>query len=279
MGYIDFIKRLRPITGDQLEDETIDTDQIADGAITSDKLAANAVVLADIEDGTITNGKLSSTAVTESVTVAKTFTHASLSDTAGVLGSQLGKGTLHQTKTSIGHANGTPVIAVLPPGALLVDAWVVCTETYDATAPTINIGYSGSTDVILPTASISKTSGNVSGDDPSVRGTDLWVPGVFSGGSLSAGSQTKTPAAIGLGTQTTTAGPPADFTVTAWPALASGGDWSVTQGTLTPATITTYGHARRKFYATSTTVIATIAGASGNTAGTMDVYLTYIQTA
>jgi len=239
MGYRDFIARLFPITGEQLDSKTVTYDKIADNTITANQVAAGAIVAAGITNGTITNNKLASTAVTEAVTVAKTFTNASLSDTAGIrgtqlasaaaiAGTQLGFGTLHQVKTAIAHSNATPTIAALPAGALLLDVWTVCTETYDATAPTIDIGYVSYASVILPTASIGKTATNVSGDNPSVRGTDLWVPGAQDG----------------------------------TPGFA----------------VQTYGHPRVKFYATATTVIATIAGASGNTTGTMDVYLSYLQT-
>lgn len=260
-----------------------------------------------IPDASITNAKLAATAVTESKTVAKTLTKASLSDTAGILGSQLsatagiagtqlGAGTLHQVKTSIGHANATPTIVALPAGALLCDVWTVCTATYDATAPTIDIGYSGAASAILPTASIGKTVTNVSGDDPAVRGTDLYVPGAQSStagdwtvtqGTLSGGDwtytpgtltpddwtvtdftqgaeiQTKTAASLGAGSQTKT-----NMSLSAGSQTKTASNWAVS----------TFGHPRKKFYATATTVIATIAGASGNTTGTMDVYLSYLQT-
>jgi len=252
MGWREFIARLYPITGEQLDDETVTYDKIADATITADKIAAGAIVAAGIAAGTITNDKLDASAVTEAVTVAKTFTHASLADAAGILGSQLsgsaniagtqlasnaaiagsqlGVGALHQVKTSIGHANATPAIAVLPAFSVLIDVFTYCTETYTATIPTIDIGYAGggNSNKILPTASIGKTITNVSGDDPAVRGTDLYVAGAQNGTGV--------------------------YDVTTW------------------------AHPKPKFYAAQTTVIATIAGGTGN-AGTMDVYLSYIQTA
>lgn len=203
--------------------------QVAPLSITTAKLAANAVTAAKIYAATITTAEIATNAgIVNGQLAAKTIAYDRIAD-GTITNSQLGAGTLHEVKTSIGHANGTPTIAVLPAGALLTAAWVVCTQTYDATAPTVNIGYAGSTDVIIPTASITKTAGVVSGTDPAVLGTDLWVPGAQDG----------------------------------TPGFA----------------VTTYGHARNKFYAAQTTVIATIAGASGNTTGTADVYLNYIQTA
>jgi len=209
------------VTAAKIANATITTTQIsATAAITGSQLAAAAAIA-----GTqlAANAAIAGTQLASNAAIAGTQLAASaniagtqLSSSAAIAGTQLGVGCLHQVKTSIGRANGTPTIAVLPAGSILTDVITVCTEAYDATAPTVNIGYAGggNSDKILPTASITKTLNAVSGEDVTTRGTDLFST-----------------------------------------------------------------NAKRKYYAAQTTVIATIAGASGNSTGTMDVILSYLQTA
>jgi predicted phage tail protein len=218
------------VTAAKIANATITTTQIsATAAITGSQLAAAAAIAgtqlasnaAIAGTQLASNAAIAGTQLAANAAIAGTQLAAAaniagtqLSSSAAIAGTQLGVGCLHQVKTSIGHANGTPTIAVLPAGSILTDVMTVCTEAYNATAPTVNIGYAGSTDVILPTASITKTLDAVSGEDVTTRGTDLFST-----------------------------------------------------------------NAKRKYYAAQTTVIATIAGASGNTTGTMDVILSYLQTA
>jgi hypothetical protein len=98
----------------------------------------------------------------------------------------------------------------------------------------------------------------------------LYVAGVFNGGSLSAGSQTKTPVAIGGGTQGE------DKSITAWPTVTTPDNWTNTQGTLTPATITTWAHPRSTWQANDTIYNAYLTNSSG-TVGLLDVYIFYLR--
>ena len=123
-------------------------------------------------------------------------------------------GAFKTTRAVVTYNGGAAqAVATLPAGSVLYDVITVCTIAFTATAPSIDIGYAGSTNVILPTASVTKTLNAISGEDESTRGTDLYST-----------------------------------------------------------------HARRKYYAASTDVIATVAGGSGN-AGSLTVILFYMDTA
>lgn len=218
----------------------IDTPQLYDGSVTIDKL-----------DPTLTTDLLAAL-----LTVSQ--------------------GTIYYAGYTAGNGTqniGTPI----PYGAIITGAVIEQLDDWDG-SPTINIGTGTDADCYIPNASISKSKSAVTGDDPASLGVALWVPGAYTGGSLSAGSQTKTPVVIGAGTQTVTVGPPADFTVTAWPAVTTPDNWTVTQGTLTPAAISTWGHPRTTYVGKTYDAqpIATVTGTNA-TKGAALVTIYYIQ--
>jgi hypothetical protein len=165
---------------------------------------------------------------------------------------------------------GTKEVGIIPAYSLLTGCIAITTTAFNGNI-TINIGDAGDTDGILPDASITKTLNAVSGEDPATYGVYLW----------------------NVGAQTKTAG---DYSVTAWPALTTGGDWTVapldsqpqTQ-TKTPAAlsgagtqtktatnwaVTTYGHAKQKLYTADTLINATVAQTT-TTVGMLVVYILY----
>jgi len=208
MGFRQFISRLYPITGEQLDAATITADKIAADAIVAAGIKDGSVTVNKIGVGAVTNAKLDASAVTEAVTVAKTFTHASLADAAGILGSQLsgsaniagtqlasnaaiagtqlaagaaiagsqlGVGALHSVKGTVTwNGAATQAIATLPAGALLLNAISVCTATFNGSGPSpaVTVGYTASTAVIITACGLTAT--NVTGDTYSTLGSDLF---------------------------------------------------------------------------------------------------------
>jgi hypothetical protein len=175
-----------------------------------------------------------------------------------------------------------PFASTIPAGSFLSACIISCRTAFTGDG-TVTIGRTGAQTGVLADANITKTLGAVSGEDPALYGTDLWVPGVqttltqtkttgdytvtqfptvstaddwtVTVWSATAGTQTKTPVALHTPAQTTTA---SNWTVTASP------------------TVTTYAHPKRKWCAAATQYNAYCATAgSPGTAGILDCYLFY----
>lgn len=223
-----------------MPENIIDTPQIFDGAVTQDKLApALALTLASF-----------------------------------VIGQSQGTIYYKGYGSTKDHPvdNTTQNIGIpIPYGSLIIGAVIENLDDWDGSA-SINIGTGSDTDCYIPNASITKSKGDAIGDDPATLGVALWVPGAYTGGSLSAGSQTKTPVVIGSGMQD------GDKTVTAWPAVTTPDNWTVTQGTLTPAAISTWGHPRNTYVGKTydAQAIATVNG-TGATKGASLVTIFYLR--
>lgn len=140
-----------------------------------DAIGDMVISLGVMPPASVTNAMLAATAVTEAVTVAKTFTHTSLADAAGILGSQLGAGTVHQVKGTVTY-NGaaTQAIATLPAGAILLEAIAVCTTAFNGTGPSpaVTVGYASNQTKVIPTCTL--TLNAVTGENPSTLGADLY---------------------------------------------------------------------------------------------------------
>jgi hypothetical protein len=173
--------------------------------------------------------------------------------------------------TQIDKTAGTIPIGTIPAKSILQKCITVATTAFDGNFA-VTIGDAGDADGILANANVTKTIGAVSGEDPATCGAYLWTPGVqtATAGDFSvtawpsittpdnwevtavdpdtgAVTQTKTPTAIGSGTQTTTAT-----------------NWAVT----------TYGHPRHKWYAADTVINAYVTQTT-TTVGALDVYVFY----
>jgi hypothetical protein len=171
--------------------------------------------------------------------------------------------------TALAPTKTVPFNGVVPGGSLVTGCIISCRTAFTGDG-TVTIGTTAAE--ILANANITKTLHAISGEDPALYGTDLWVPG----------------------SQTTTAG---DYSVTAWQTLTAAGDWTVTSfvptytqtktptaisatGTQTKTatnwTVGTYGHPKMKWCANDTQYNAYChtAGSPG-TAGILDCYLFY----
>ena len=180
----------------------------------------------------------------------------------------------HGLEADEGTTTILPFSGVVPAGCIVTGCIITCREAFDG-GETVTIGRSGFTASILADANITKTLNAVSGEDPSLYGSDLWV----------GGSQTKT------------AG---DYSVTAWPTITTADDWTVTvwsatagtqtktpvvigSGTQTKTatnwTVGTYAHPKVKYCNVDTQYNAyrtqTETSAEAGTTGILDCYLFY----
>jgi hypothetical protein len=162
------------IDGSKLDSGSIEELEIGPGVITNTEIATNAgIVGTKLAAKTVTYDRIADNTITESQVTAKALTHASLSDTAGVLGSQLGAGTLHSVKGTVTWNGGaTQAIATLPAGALLLNAISVCNVQFNGTSPTVTVGYTASQAVIITSCTL--TTAAVTGETYSTLGTDLF---------------------------------------------------------------------------------------------------------
>ena len=159
-----------------------------------------------------------------------------------------------------------PIGNVVPGGSLVTGCVAVATTGFDGNAA-ITIGRTSAQTSLIPSPTL--TVGAVTGDDPSTCGTDLWVAGSQSttAGNWTATfptittsddwtvtdftghTQTKTPTAIGAGSQTKTA---ANFAVS------------------------TYAHPKNHWCANDTQYNAYLTNTTG-TVGELDVYIFYVR--
>jgi hypothetical protein len=129
----------------------------------------------DLADKAITTAKLNDQAVTPTKIQNASITTTQVSPTAGILGSQLGAGTVHQVKGTVTWNGGaTQAIAILPAGAILLQAISVCTTAFDGSAPSpgVTIGYSGNQTKIITASTL--TLNAVTGEVASSLGADLY---------------------------------------------------------------------------------------------------------
>jgi hypothetical protein len=107
----------------------------------------------------------------------------------------------HGLEADEGTTTTLPFSGVVPSGSMVTGCIITCREAFDG-GETVTIGRSGFTASILADANITKTLNAVSGEDPALYGSDLWV----------------------TGSQTVTAG---DYSVTAWPAVTTPDAWAL----------------------------------------------------
>ena len=171
--------------------------------------------------------------------------------------------------TGIGFTAGTSKITDIPAGSVVLGAYAVCTATFDSDTA-ITIGRATAQTSLLPAPGL--TLGNVTGTNPSTDyGSDLWQTGTHTPGSLSAGSQTKTPSAWAL----TALHVGADSNMDSHTQGSTAGDWTNTQGSFTAGAVTTWACPLTKYCATKTTYNAYITSTAG-TVGSLNVYILYI---
>ena len=241
-----------------------------------------------------TGDLLATNTITEDNIVPGTITTQSISNSAGITADQLAEGVITQdTRTPIGFAEitglpltaskltpGTYPICTVPGGSLVIGCIAVARVAFDGDTA-ITLGRSAAPTSLMATPTLAPIN-SVTGDDPSVLGTDLWVPG----------AQTTL-------TQTKTAG---DYTVTQFPTISTQDNWTVTgwnptnTQTTTPValhtpsqtttatnwtvtaspTVTTYAHPKNYWCASDTTYNAYLTSTTG-TVGALDVYISYIR--
>jgi hypothetical protein len=128
---------------------------------------------ADIASKAVTTALINDQAVTAAQIANGTITTTQVSATAGILGSQLGAGTIHQVKGTVTWNGGaTQAIATLPAGAILLQAISVCTTAFDGSGPAVTIGYTGNQTKIITASTL--TLNAVTGEVASSLGADLY---------------------------------------------------------------------------------------------------------
>ena len=237
-----------------------------------------------------TGDLLATNTITEDNIVPGTITTQSFSNSAGITADQLAEGEITKdTRTPIGFAEitglpltaskltpGTYPICTVPAGSLVIGCIAVARVAFNGDTA-ITLGRTGAQTSLMATPTIAPIN-SVTGDDPSVLGTDLWVAG---GQSTTAGNWTAS-----FPTITT----PDSWTLSALHVnLTSGNMDTSTQAsqvtvisagsqTKTPSNfgVTTWAHPKNHWCASDTTYNAYLTSTTG-TVGALDVYISYIR--
>ena len=169
-----------------------------------------------------------------------------------------------------------PFASTIPAGSFLSACIISCRVAFTGDG-TVTIGRTSAQTGVLANANITKTLGAVSGEDPALYGTDLWVPG---GQSTTAGDWTAafpaitTPDNWALSALHVGADSNMDtHTQASQVVVLSAGSQTKTASNFT---VTTWAHPKRKWCAAATQYNAYCATAgSPGTAGILDCYLFY----
>jgi len=178
--------------------------------------------------------------------------------------------------TALAPTKTVPFNGVVPGGSIVVGCIVSCRVGFTGDG-TVTIGRTATE--ILANANITKTVGAISGEDPALYGSDLWVTG---GQTTTAGNWTAsfptitTPsnwAVINKDSGGTLSSAELPFTQTTTPVVISAGSQTTTASNFT---VTTWAHQKMKWCANDTQYNAYChtAGSPG-TAGILDCYLFY----
>lgn len=240
-----------------------------------------------------TGDLLATNTITEDNITPGTITTASISETAGITSEQLAAGILTQgTRTPIGFAEitglpltasnltpGTYPICTVPGGSLVIGCIAVARIAFDGDTA-ITLGRTAAQTSLMAAPTLAPIN-SVTGDDPAVLGTDLWVTG---GQTTTAGNWTATfPTittpdnweVINKDTGTTLSAAELPFTQTTTTTVISAGSQTKTPSNFG---VTTWGSPLTAFYAAANNLNSTLGytGTSKGTAGAMTVYLVYV---
>ena len=167
-------------------DTYVDTDQIVDGAVTVDKIALKAITHSQISD---TAGILGT-----QLAAAAGILGAQLDNNAQLAGSQL-RANAELEPSQLGRLNvqcgegfvtyndgkNANSIITIPAGSLVTGILAACNGTFDGASLTVKIGDEDAAEGFIPAANVGTTAGNVSGQDPALRGSYLWAAGTQGG--------------------------------------------------------------------------------------------------
>jgi hypothetical protein len=238
-----------------------------------------------------TGDLLATNTITEDNITPGTITTASISETAGITSEQLAAGILTQgTRTPIGFAEitglpltasnltpGTYPICTVPGGSLVIGCIAVARIAFDGDTA-ITVGRTAAQTSLMAAPTLAPIN-SVTGDDPAVLGTDLWVTG---GQTTTAGNWTATfPTittpdnweVINKDTGTTLTEAELPFTQTTTTTVISAGSQTKTPSNFS---VTTWAHPKWHWCASNTTYNAYLTSTTG-TVGALDVYISYIR--
>jgi hypothetical protein len=237
-----------------------------------------------------TGDLLATNTITEDNITPGTITTASISETAGITSEQLAAGILTQgTRTPIGFAEitglpltasnltpGTYPICTVPGGSLVIGCIAVARIAFDGDTA-ITLGRTAAQTSLMAAPTLAPIN-SVTGDDPAVLGTDLWVTG---GQTTTAGNWTAsfptitTPDAWGLSALhvNLTSGNMDTHTQGSQVTVISAGSQTTTPSNFS---VTTWAHPKWHWCASNTTYNAYLTSTTG-TVGALDVYISYIR--